>query len=240
MSSSGFSDVSAATATVKSVRKIKIDIVSDTICPWCYVGKRRIEKAMKLFSEKHAGAAKFSIAWHPFFLDKTLPKAGVDKMTSYISKFGEGRVRQMIPFMKSIGEAEGIKFSYGGKISNTLDSHRVMELSYAMGGAALQDAVCEALMKFYFEDEGDIGSKEDLVRIAASAGMPEADVRGLLSSPTEGVDGVLASENKWRKAHAITGVPFFVLDEQYEVSGAQDVPDLLRMFEKVAFAEGGK
>lgn len=135
--------------------------------------------------------------------------------------------------MKDVGASHGIVFSYGGTIANTLDSHRLMEFSHKLGGASLQDKVCEALMKFYFESEGDLGSPEELVRVSTSAGLPEAAVRALLASPSEGVDEVLASERKWRSEHAITGVPFFVIDDKFELSGAQEAGDLLKIFETI-------
>ena len=110
--------------------------------PWCYIGKRRFEKGLK--SATQAGL-DVKVRWRPFFLDPTLPKEGMDKLQRYTQKFGATKVPQMLQMMKQVGEAEDIKFSYGGMISNTLDSHRLMEYAFKTGGHDLQNKLCDAV-----------------------------------------------------------------------------------------------
>lgn len=108
------------------------------------MGKRRLERALRMFREKH-GATDVVVRWRPFFLDPTLPPR-VDKMTHYKQKFGAARTARMIPHMQEVGRAEGITFSYGGDMGNTLDSHRLIELAAEQGK---QDQMVEALFKRY-------------------------------------------------------------------------------------------
>lgn len=105
---------------IKMSRAVTIDIVSDIICPWCFVGRRRLAKAIK------ACGVVATIRWHPFFLDSSLPVEGTDKRSRYVAKFGEARVVAMLPAMARTGAAEGITFSFGGKTASTLRAHRLM------------------------------------------------------------------------------------------------------------------
>lgn len=217
----------ASASSAAARRLLKVDVISDTICPWCFVGKRRLEGAIKLAAAK---GIDVSVQWHPFFLDPSLPKEGVDKMKSYVSKFGEARVKQMIPYIKSVGEKAGINFSYGGVIANTMDSHRIMEFAFKTGGAALQDRVCEALMHFYFELEGNLGDVDALVRAVVPAGIDEKAVRALLATD-EGAKEVVESVRSLGRKFGVSGVPFFVIGGKEGLSGAQEESVLLEAFE---------
>lgn len=126
-----------------AARVITVDVVSDTICPWCWVGKRRFEKGLAAVRKAVNSDVSVQLRWRPFFLDPTLPKAGIDKKTRYAEKFGAQRVAQMLPHMASIGKQEGINFSFGGKTANTTDSHRLMEKAFQLGGVELQNALNE-------------------------------------------------------------------------------------------------
>lgn len=130
-----------------AARVVTVDVVSDTICPWCWVGKRRLERAVAAVRAQLAreGGPPLAVElrWHPFFLDPTLPKGGVDKLGRYTAKFGAHRVAAMLPRMQAVGAAEGIRFSFGGLTADTTNSHRVMALALRTGGAALQNAVNE-------------------------------------------------------------------------------------------------
>ena len=164
--------MSSATAAARS---ITVDIVSDTICPWCFVGKRRLEKAFRAVPE-----LTYTVRWHPFQLDPSLPAIGVDKLARYEAKFGgKQNVAAMLARMAEVGKREGISFDYGGRISNTVDSHRLIEWAGARG---LQDALVEQLFKFYFERRGDLGDRAALAREAAAVGLPEAEASALLAS----------------------------------------------------------
>jgi len=117
---------------------IRVDVVSDTVWPWCYIGKRRLEKAISLFSGRNVD---FEISWRPFQLNPNASEEGVDKMNYYEMKFGKERTERMIPYMKQIGASENINFSYGGKVANTLNSHRLIEYAKKKSGLKCQDQV---------------------------------------------------------------------------------------------------
>jgi predicted DsbA family dithiol-disulfide isomerase len=156
---------------------ITVDIVSDTICPWCFVGKRRIEAAAS-----SVPAATVVYKWHPYQLDPTLPAAGVDKMGRYVEKFGEEGVRTMLPRMLEVGKREGIAFDYGGRIANTLDSHRLLDWALKKGGPAQQNALVEQLFGFYFERRGNLGDRDALAEEAEKAGLSASEAKAFLNS----------------------------------------------------------
>jgi predicted DsbA family dithiol-disulfide isomerase len=207
------------------MRRVTIDVVSDAICPWCFVGKRRLEAAVRALPDITA-----TVRWRPFFLDATLPASGVDKMSHYIEKFGRARIDAMIPMMASVGAAETprIAFDYGGRIHPTAAAHAVAEAAFAAGGAPLQDSVVEALFKHYFEERGDLTAAE-VARVAAGAGLAPAAASAAAVSGAA-ADAVRAEAREWRAKYRVTGVPFFVIREGAggddgavtTLSGAQD------------------
>jgi len=209
-------------------RVVKIDVISDNICPWCYVGKRRLEKAMK---QVPAGKARFEVNWLPFFLDPTLPKPGVDKMAHYTKKFGKQRAEMMLPHMKEVGLSEGIRFSYGGKIGNTLNSHRLVEFAKQKGR---QNEMIDTLFAFYFEQERDIADDAVLVEAAVKAGLDKAEVTKFLASDEFKAQTLKEVEEAHEKD--VSGVPYFIIDGKYEFSGAQEPDTFLSIFKKIGAA----
>lgn len=172
------------------------------------------------------------VTWKPFFLDPTLPKAGINKLESYNKKFGPQRVAQMLPMMQRVGAAEGINFSYGGLIANTLDSHRLMEYAHKVGGSELQNKVCNELFSLYFEREGNIGSTEALADAAAKAGMDKAAVTAFLGTD-ELRREVQEEVQQLIRKYRIGGVPFFVIDGKYKVEGAQEAEAFSDIWEEI-------
>lgn len=197
----------------------------------CFVGKRRLERA--ILAVKDELNLSFEVQWHPFFLDPTLPVDGVNKLESYKKKFGEARMAQMLPQMQRVGLEDGITFSYGGKIAHTLDSHRIMELAFDLGGAALQDKVCEALFHYYFEAEGNLGDHEKMIQAVSETGIDVAAVRALLASDDKRAD-IAAAVRKWATKYSISGVPYFIIDGKYKLSGAQDPDNFIEIFRELA------
>jgi predicted DsbA family dithiol-disulfide isomerase len=215
--------------------RVHVDIVSDTVCPWCFVGKRRFEAAVAALRAGGRPDLEVAVRWRPFFLDPTLPREGVDKLAHYRRKFGEERMAQMIPYMRAVGAKESppIAFSYGGRIGNTLDSHRLLALAYEQGGAALQGELVEALFRAYFEAERDVGSRDVLADAAAAAGMDRAAVAAFLASDAK-ADDVKAEVEAFRRKHRVSGVPFFVLNGRLTLSGAQDVETFVDALQEAA------
>jgi predicted DsbA family dithiol-disulfide isomerase len=201
---------------------VKVDIVSDNICPWCFVGKRRFEKVLKQLDPQKV---KVEVNWRPFFLDRTLPAPGKNKLEHYAKKFGKARTDQMLPHMKNVGKEEGINFSYGGKIGNTMNSHRLVEFAKKQGK---QDAMIEVLFAFYFEQEKDISDDAVLIEAGTKVGLDKDEVAKFLKG-NEFKDEI----EKQTEDSGVSGVPHFIFDNKYEFSGAQDPEFLLSVFKKL-------
>ena len=148
----------------------EIEVVSDVICPWCWVGKRRLEKAITLLGTD----AKVTVTWRPFQLNPSMPKAGIDRNEYRRAKFGSlERSKELDARLTAVGMTEGIEFHLDRikRTPNTLDAHRLIWLAQKHGK---QDAVVEALFKAYFVDGVDVGDPKNLVGIAVSAGIERA------------------------------------------------------------------
>ena len=211
---------------------LKIDLISDAICPWCMVGRRRLSRALTALRAAHP-TLEVQLSWKPFMLAPDLPAAGINKLSHYNAKFGAARVAAMLPVMQEVGLKEGISFSYGGLIANTLDTHRLLAWALAEGGPSVQDDIAARLMHFYFEKEGNLGDRSALVAAAGAAGLnPEAAAAMLASSAL--VAEVQAEARELRQEYGVTGVPFFVLqDGAAVIEGAQDPLEMQRTIEKV-------
>ena len=206
---------------------MQIDIVSDTVCPWCFIGKRRLEKALALRPD-----IKFDIRWRAYRLDPSIPPEGVDRKQYMQAKFGNNPNRQaMQDALNQAGESEDIAFAFDriARSPNTLDSHRLIRWSATAG---VQNEVVERIFEAYFEDGRDIGNADVLIEIASDAGMDSATVADLLE---QGADRELI-ENEDAMAHrlGISGVPTFIFENKYIVSGAHDPEQLLRVIDTVA------
>lgn len=206
---------------------MQIDIVSDTICPWCFIGKRRLERAIDARPD-----VEFAIQWRPYRLDPAVPKEGVDRKTYLRTKFGDGpEIAQRGQMIRTLGEQEQIAFDFGriARTPNTTDSHRLIRWA---GTAGAQNRVVEALFSAYFEQGRDIGDPAVLEWIAGQTGMDSDLVRDLLA----GDDDVALVEREDALAHrlGIQGVPTFIFENKYLVSGAQDSETLIRIIDKAA------
>ena len=220
-----------ATSTATTTKTaITIDIISDTVWPWCFVGKRRLETALLRQSDK----LEVDVRWRPFQLNDGLPKGkGVNKMEMYEQKFGADRIRAMIPRMKEVGQEVGINFSYGGYIGNTLDSHRFIWKARELGGKDLQDKMVEALFAAYFEQEKSLGDPDVLKECADAAGMPKEVTKSLLEDETIGKVEVEKERREFGRKWNCRGVPLFVVDGKYPLSGAQPPEAFDDIFEEI-------
>lgn len=212
----------------------QIEIVSDTVCPWCYVGKQRLEKGIAKYKAAHPDTKDtFSTTWLPFYLNPDSPKTGVDKRKYYFSKFGEQRSRMMFDRLTSLGKEDGISFKFGGKTGNTRDSHRLIQLGKTKS-SEMQTKVVEALFISYFEKEEDITSQAVLLSAGLQAGLPEAEVKEWLSSDRGGPQ--VDREVLDAQSRAISGVPHFTIQGRYELGGAQEPEAFLEIFERIRSA----
>ena len=206
---------------------MRIDIYSDTVCPWCYLGKRRFDVAV-------AARPHFEprVTWRPFELNPDLPAEGVDRAAYLAARVGDAeRVAAVHAELQRQGEASGIDFRFDliRRMPNTRRSHLLIAHAARSG---LQAAVKERIMRAYFEEGCDVGDTEELVRLAVEVGLAERAARSALVLRS-GQDGVIAAE-RHAGVLGVTGVPTFVFDGQYTVSGAQDVGTLARIFDQVA------
>lgn len=194
-----------------------IDIWSDVVCPWCYLGKRRLEKALASFE----GRGDVTIAHRSFQLDPTRPKGETtSRRTMLMSKYRltEDRVREMDHNMETMAAAEGLEYhlTEKGQSGNTLDAHRVVHLAASHDR---EDQMLERLYKAYFTEQRSIFDVESLVSLAAEDGLDATEVREALESDRY-VDAVRRDLEEARML-GVTGVPFFVIDGRYGISGAQ-------------------
>lgn len=201
---------------------MRVEIWSDVVCPWCYIGKRRFEAALAQF--EHAGDVE--VTWRSFELDPNAPPVQTEPHAERLArKYGVSLQQVEAMDARLVGEAkkEGLDFrlaeSQGG---NTFDAHRLIHFAGESGRAG---EMKERLMKAYFTEGVAIGERGELVRLAVEVGFDEADVKGMLSSD-QFANEVRADEARAR-AFGISGVPFFAIDERYGVSGAQPTDVLL-------------
>ncbi|MDQ6434537.1 DsbA family oxidoreductase [Mesorhizobium sp. LHD-90] len=217
-------------------RTVSVDVVSDVVCPWCYVGQKRLESAIAGLPD-----IDVKINWRPFQLDPTIPPGGRDRKQYMMAKFGsEERIRQIHARIEPLGEAEGIDFAFDAiKISpNTLDAHRVIR--WAAGSEPnVQNAVVKRLFALYFEEGQNIGDPAVLASAARDAGMNAAVTEAMLATDAdrEAVETEVATASRM----GITGVPCFLLENRYAVMGAQDTETLADAIRQVAAekANGG-
>jgi predicted DsbA family dithiol-disulfide isomerase len=209
---------------------MQIDVISDTVCPWCYIGKRRLSRALEMRPE-----VEFDIQWRPYQLDPDVPREGVDRAAYMKAKFGEGpRVSAMGDALKAEGLREGIPFAFD-KIErgpNTLDSHRLIRWAATAG---IQDSVVERLFAAYFLEGRDIGDPAVLEFLAADAGMDSIEVAELLSGDTD--LAAVDRETKLAGEMGITGVPTFIFANKFVLSGAREAEVLVQVIDKAMEAE---
>ncbi|BCA55247.1 putative thiol oxidoreductase, DsbA family, FrnE subfamily [Nitrospira sp. KM1] len=211
-----------------------IDIYSDVVCPWCYVGKRRLERALKL--KQAAGDLRPTIAWRPFQLNPTMPEGGVDRRAYLEAKFGSMEAfEQMEGHVVEAGRSEQIDFRFDSiaRTPNTALAHRLI---WYAGTQRKQELMVETLFRAYFEEGCDIGARPVLVSLADRAKMDAGSVQRVLDTD-EGLSEVRAEEAAGHRL-GIRGVPYFVLDHAYGLSGAQPVERFLSAFEAVKAKAG--
>jgi predicted DsbA family dithiol-disulfide isomerase len=200
---------------------MKVEIWSDIACPWCYVGKRRFESALRQFEH----ASEVEVVWRSFELDPNAPRSHAESQDEILAKkYGMPveRARAMNERMTGEGAKEGLDFRFDRvRVGNTFDAHRLVHLAAESGKA---EAMKERLMRAYFTDGESVAEPDTLVRLGIEVGLDPDRVRDLVASDAYASD-VRADEQRAR-AFGISGVPFFAIDERYGVSGAQ-TPDVL-------------
>lgn len=208
---------------------MQLDVVSDTVCPWCYIGKKRLDQALAM----HGGEG-ITLVWRPFQLDASIPEGGVDRKTYMEKKFGSERAKSVGNTIREFGEAVGIDFRFDKieRSPNTLDSHRLIRWA---GTAGCQNEMVDILFRRYFEDGEDIGSHDVLIEAAAEAGMDTDIVADLLMKDAD--KELISQEDALARQMGIQGVPSFVVNSQWVMVGAQEPEALVKMFNKLLAKE---
>ncbi|MDZ4741201.1 MAG: DsbA family oxidoreductase [Alphaproteobacteria bacterium] len=204
---------------------MQIDVISDPVCPWCYIGKRRLERAVRL--RPHIS---FEIRWRPFQLDPTTPPEGYDRKTYIEKKFGSSeRVKPIQTALLQAGESEGITFAFDKitRTPNTINAHRLIRWAHSLG---VQDEIVEGLFRGYFVDGLDIGQIKILAQIGDDAGMDGELVEELLSSDTD-IESVEQQDSMARK-FGVQGVPSFFMGGKTLITGAEDAETLAQIIDR--------
>jgi predicted DsbA family dithiol-disulfide isomerase len=201
---------------------LAIDIVSDVVCPWCYIGKRRLEAALELYREQRPDAPAPVVTFHPFELNPDMPREGISRADYIAKKFG-ARGYSAHDRLVHAGAQLGIPFAFDGiqRQPNTLAAHALIE---AARGKGVQNAVKEAMLKGFFVDSADMTDDQTLVRLASEAGLDRADAEAAVAD--EALRKTVAEEEDKARAMGISGVPFFIFNQRLAVEGAQP-PEML-------------
>jgi predicted DsbA family dithiol-disulfide isomerase len=207
---------------------LTVDVISDVICPWCYIGKRRLEKAIAALQKQR----DVRVRWHPFQLNPQIPKEGMNRKEYRAVKFGSWeRSLALDVQVAAAGRAEGILFAHDKieRTPNTLDAHRLIWLAEKEG---VQDAVVDALFRAYFTEGRDISRTAVLLAVVAEAGLDLKRAESLLNSD-EGLAAIRAAEEQARRG-GMQGVPYLLMNGTLALSGAREPSAFLDAFEQAA------
>jgi predicted DsbA family dithiol-disulfide isomerase len=208
---------------------LQIDIASDIVCPWCYIGKRRLEQALVLFASQHPDHPAPQIRWLPFQLNPTMPTEGMSRADYLQRKFGSADGGGIYERVSAEGSKEGLAFDFKAiaRQPNTLRAHALVAAALPLG---VQSQVKEELMKAYFCEGADLTQTAALQRIATRAGMPAEAAHAVLQDTAAHQD--IAAQDEELRRIGVSGVPFFIINRQYGVSGAQPPEALLQAIEQ--------
>lgn len=210
---------------------LRIDVISDVICPWCYIGKRRLEKAIAALN----GLTEVQLRWLPFQLNPSMPKEGISRKDYRIRKFGSWeRSLELDAQVVAAGLMEGIHFAFDRleRTPNTVDAHRLIWLA---GKHGIQNAVVEALFRAYFTEGRDISKRQIIIDVVAEAGLDRGHAERLLNT-NEGLEAIQEAAAQARRLR-VEGVPFFVVNGTQSLSGAQHPDALLAAFNQALGSE---
>jgi predicted DsbA family dithiol-disulfide isomerase len=211
---------------------VKLDILSDPICPWCYIGKAQLDRALEAHPDH-----PFEVEWHPFQLNPEMPEGGMDRRTYLETKFGgKKKAAEVYARIDEAARGAGLDIAWESisRTPNTLDAHRLIHWA---GIEGRQTAIVSALFRAYFKEGRDIGDREVLADIADGAGLDAAMILKLLDSDADAE--TIRGRDAWAREHGVTGVPTFVVGQRHAVPGAQP-PELWgKVIEELAAEEDG-
>jgi predicted DsbA family dithiol-disulfide isomerase len=203
---------------------MQLEIFSDTVCPWCYIGKRRLERALR-----ERPMPDLAIRWRAFQLNPGMPAGGMDRRQYMAAKFGSAeRAARLFDTVTRVGAEEGIRFSFDRitRTPNTMKSHRLLALAAQHGR---QSQLLDRLFAAYFGEGRDIGQSAVLVEIGEESLLPRIEVESALSEDSP--IGTTLAEDFLARRQGINGVPYFVFNGRFGLSGAQEPEALYHMFD---------
>jgi predicted DsbA family dithiol-disulfide isomerase len=205
------------------MKTISIDVVSDVVCPWCYVGKRRLEAALREWAAQHPHITP-EVHWHTFMLNPDMPPEGVDRQAYLDQKFG-GRAHEVYDRVKAAGQSVGLDFAFEriARQPNTVAAHSLIAAS-ELGSA--QTRMVEALFEAYFMAGRDLTQASELIDVAESAGMDRAQAEVHLQNAA--LHSQTIESDQAAREMGVTGVPFFIFNRRVGISGAHEPEVLLR------------
>lgn len=213
---------SAAPVAAATAAALFVDVVSDVVCPWCYIGKRKLETAL---ARRGDAPGLVTVRWHPFELNPDLPAQGMPREAYLQAKFGgAARADEIYARVRAVGAEVGIAFAFE-RIRlqpNTFDAHRLIAWAQQRGDA---EALVERLFRGYFIEGRSLGAVDELVALATDVGLPADEARALLVSDALRAD--VQGECREAREAGINGVPFFIFNGRTAVSGAHDPETLL-------------
>jgi predicted DsbA family dithiol-disulfide isomerase len=216
---------------MNKTKVISIDVVSDVVCPWCYIGKRRLEKGIKYMqSSDNLQVNDVEIIYRSYQLDPSVPSEGVDFQTYMENRFGNNFVAKFHQ-VEEAGKTEGLDFDFSTlpKAINTFTLHRILTIALQDG---IQSEVKEALMKAYFVDKQDLTQENILIELMEKYGWSTEKTLSIVNSDIA-TDEVKEEMNYYRQL-GVTGVPFFIFNQKYAISGAQPAEVFAEILEKVS------
>lgn len=207
----------------------QIDVISDVVCPWCFIGKRNLERALETWRATHPDETP-AVRWHPFQLNPHLPDSGVPRKQYLENKFGgPERAKEIYARVSAAGKRAGIDFAFDNiqVQPNTIDAHQLMH--YA-GEHGRQNEMAEAIFRRYFVEGADLSDRQTLADIAQQAGMNRDEVAAYLASDTDRT--LIEEQDRRARAIGVEGVPFFIFNQRLALSGAQPPEVILEAMEK--------
>ncbi|KAJ3535185.1 hypothetical protein NM208_g7239 [Fusarium decemcellulare] len=217
--------------------KFKVTVTSDTVCPWCYVGRKQLQAAEQLWRQKYPEDT-FAVSYQPFQLQPQWPKgpaSSISKEKFYEEKFGSERAAQIHQHMLGVGEKVGINFKFGGRTGNSRDSHRLVQLAKKYGDEVEGKAI-DGLFAAYFEQERDITAYDTLKTVAVDAGIPADDFQKAILDSDQGGPEVDQAATQARLS-GVNGVPDYVIQDRFRLHGANSPESFVSVFEKIKASE---
>jgi predicted DsbA family dithiol-disulfide isomerase len=220
--------------TGPEAQPLRIDVVSDVVCPWCYIGKKHLDDALAIWRARNPQAPEPVVAWHPFQLNPGMPAAGMERGAYLLSKFGDSRGGPGYLRVVGAAQAAGIEFNPQAirRQPNTLRAHALIG---AARDAAEQQRLVAALFRAYFVDGVDIGDEASLRALASGCGMDETAIAAAFE---EASLRAAAQQDEHLRDAGIGGVPFFIVGQRVAVSGAQGADALLEAFDRAPRTSG--